>query len=77
METFLLRLWVPHDGAEPPQILRGFVEHPRTEQRWNFAGAEALFARLTEALAAHGSVPADAHKNYGSIAVAKEDERGT
>ena len=52
METFLIRLWVPAEEADPQDAptLHGFVEHPRTEQRWKFTGATGLLERLTQAL---------------------------
>lgn len=54
METFLVRLWVPSgaDCAGSEDTLRGFVEHPRTEQRWRFAGGAGLLDRLTHGLSA-------------------------
>ena len=51
METFVIRVWVPSEAADDRLVqLCGFVEHPRTEQRWKFAGEEELLEQLAQTL---------------------------
>jgi hypothetical protein len=51
METFVVRVWVPSDqnDGSPDGVLRGFLEHPRSEQSWKFAGADELVEHLSQA----------------------------
>ena len=53
METFLVRVWVPSDGNDSDHNdgLRGFLEHPRSEQTWKFAGVDDLCRQLEAAIA--------------------------
>lgn len=48
METFVVRIWVPADSeaGHAPDVLRGFVQHPRNGGGASFTSGDELLSAL-------------------------------